>query len=109
MSGYVIVTICPLYEGSVRTSWYPVMEVLKTTSPNAVPRAPYASPRNARPSSSMRTAACATGAPGAGVGKFNVEREMRRGIWRTAFALSSKRPERLSGNVWLGAEGRVME
>jgi hypothetical protein len=35
-----MVTICPVYDGSVSTSWYPVMEVLNTTSPKAVPAAP---------------------------------------------------------------------
>ncbi len=27
-------TIWPAYEGSVQISWYPVMQVLKTTSPD---------------------------------------------------------------------------
>src|SRR3954466_5132847 len=61
MSGKVIATSWPVYEGSVRTSWYPVMEVLKTTSPKAVPAAPYRSPRKLRPSSSTSTAGLATG------------------------------------------------
>src|SRR5688572_29716378 len=62
-----MVMICPEYEGSVRTSWYPVIDVLKTTSPKAVPRAPYASPRNTRPSSSISTAGWAnSGSSGAG-------------------------------------------
>src|SRR5688572_20867549 len=87
-----MVTIWPLYEGSVRTSWYPVMDVLKTTSPKAVPRAPYASPRNARPSSSMSTAGSATDPPGACGGKFNVERGMRAAIWRTRRCVSSSPP-----------------
>jgi len=44
MSGYVMVTICPLYDGSVRISWYPISDVLKQTSPSCVPSAPNASP-----------------------------------------------------------------
>src|SRR5215213_8616529 len=44
-------TICPAYEGSVRTSWYPDIDVLKTISPHASPSAPHARPRKARPSS----------------------------------------------------------
>jgi len=35
--GAVIATICPQYDGSVSVSWYPVMPVLKTISPNASP------------------------------------------------------------------------
>ncbi len=51
MSGYVIVTICPVYEGSVRTSWYPLMAVLKTTSPPRSPSAPKEVPSRTVPSS----------------------------------------------------------
>src|SRR5258708_13740456 len=47
-------TICPAYEGSVRTSWEPVIAVLKTTSPSPTASAPRASPTNALPSSSTR-------------------------------------------------------
>src|SRR5437868_197208 len=53
-------SIWPAYEGSVSTSWYPVMAVLKTTSPSPSASAPRARPRKERPSSSTR-AAC--GAP----------------------------------------------
>src|SRR5438309_3062719 len=49
-------TICPAYEGSVSTSWYPVMAVLKTTSPSPATSAPRAAPTNARPSSSTSAA-----------------------------------------------------
>src|SRR6266581_764693 len=48
-------TICPRYEGSVRTSWYPVMAVLKQTSPTRVPVAPKDSPSKYRPSSRARS------------------------------------------------------
>src|SRR5687768_7553669 len=51
MCGAVIVTIWPAYEGSVSTSWYPVMLVLNTTSPRASPAAPAATPRYQVPSS----------------------------------------------------------
>src|SRR5437879_3159601 len=44
-------TICPAYDGSVSTSWYPVMAVLKTTSPSPTTSAPRAAPTKARPSS----------------------------------------------------------
>src|SRR5712691_3681187 len=44
-------TIWPAYEGSVSTSWYPVIEVLKTTSPSPMTSAPSAAPTKARPSS----------------------------------------------------------
>src|SRR5712691_7286807 len=50
-------SIWPAYDGSVRTSWYPVIAVLKTTSPSAATSAPSAAPTNARPSSST-SAAC---------------------------------------------------
>src|SRR5215203_2021293 len=56
MSGEVIVTICPAYDGSVSTSWYPVMLVLNTTSPRAMPWAPAAVPRYTVPFSNARTA-----------------------------------------------------
>src|SRR6202790_1485833 len=49
-------TICPAYDGSVSTSWYPVIAVLKTTSPSPTTSAPNATPTNARPSSSTRAA-----------------------------------------------------
>src|ERR1700686_780872 len=49
-------TICPAYDGSVSTSWYPVIAVLKTTSPSPTTSAPRASPTNALPSSSTRAA-----------------------------------------------------
>ena len=35
--GKVKLIICPAYEGSEIISWYPVIEVLKHTSPVAVP------------------------------------------------------------------------
>jgi hypothetical protein len=40
----VSVTIWRQYDGSVRISWYPVMAVLKTTSPTAQARAPIERP-----------------------------------------------------------------
>src|SRR5215218_7795231 len=49
-------TICPAYEGSVKTSWYPDIDVLKTISPHASATAPHARPRNALPSSSTSSA-----------------------------------------------------
>src|SRR5882724_10908088 len=49
-------TIWPAYEGSVRTSWYPVMEVLKTISPHASAAAAQDRPRNVRPSSNANNA-----------------------------------------------------
>src|SRR6266568_1092652 len=49
-------TIWPAYEGSVRTSWYPVIAVLKTTSPSPTTSAPSGAPTKARPSSSTSTA-----------------------------------------------------
>ena len=54
--GAVCTTIWPRYDGSVSVSWYPVMLVQNTTSPRARPCAPYGTPRNALPSSSIRTA-----------------------------------------------------
>src|SRR6204780_2813106 len=56
MWGYVRVTICRQYEGSVRISWYPVIAVLKTTSPVVLPLAPTETPRNTVPSSRASTA-----------------------------------------------------
>src|SRR5258708_36237677 len=47
-------TICPAYEGSVRTSWEPVIAVLKAAPPTPTASAPRASPTNALPSSSTR-------------------------------------------------------
>src|ERR1700681_4869461 len=49
-------TIWPAYDGSVSTSWYPVIAVLKTTSPSPTTSAPRASPTKALPSSSTRAA-----------------------------------------------------
>src|SRR3979490_1879396 len=49
-------SIWPAYDGSVRTSWYPVIAVLKTTSPSPPTPAPGPWPTNARPSSSTRAA-----------------------------------------------------
>src|SRR5438270_7084680 len=48
--------IWPAYEGSVRTSWYPVIAVLKTTSPSPMKSAPSGAPTKERPSSSTRAA-----------------------------------------------------
>src|SRR5438445_12204915 len=48
-------TICPAYEGSERTSWYPVMQVLITTSPVARVARPPRSPSTVKPSSRTRT------------------------------------------------------
>src|SRR6266550_6364923 len=48
--------IWPAYEGSVRTSWYPVIAVLKTSSPSPTTSAPSGAPRKARPSSSTSAA-----------------------------------------------------
>src|SRR2546427_13301218 len=49
-------TICPAYEGSVRTSWYPVMLVLKTASPETRPGAPKEEPSKTEPSHRTRNA-----------------------------------------------------
>src|SRR5947209_4274351 len=49
-------TIWPAYEGSVRTSWYPVIAVLNTTSPSPITGAPSGVPTKARPSSSTSAA-----------------------------------------------------
>jgi len=51
-----MVTIWPKYEGSVRISWYPVIEVLNTHSPAMVASAPKARPRKIEPSSRARIA-----------------------------------------------------
>ena len=56
MCGYVRVTIWRQYDGSVKISWYPVIAVLKTTSPMVLPSAPTEDPRNMVPSCSARTA-----------------------------------------------------
>src|ERR1700693_2869808 len=48
-------TICPAYEGSESTSWYPVMQVLITTSPVAWVAWPPRSPSTLNPSSRTRT------------------------------------------------------
>src|SRR6202162_1874897 len=48
-------TICPAYEGSESTSWYPVMQVLITTSPVAWVAWPPRSPSTVNPSSRTRT------------------------------------------------------
>ena len=77
------------------------MDVLKTTSPNAVPRAPYASPRNARPSSSMSTAACATGPPGACSGQVQRRAEDAGGNLAHDRSRVKQGPRPPSGNVWL--------
>jgi len=49
-------TTWPTYDGSVRISWYPVIEVLKTTSPDASPVAPSEVPSKVVPSASARMA-----------------------------------------------------
>src|SRR5580704_819436 len=49
-------TSSPLYDGSLTTSSYPVIAVLKTTSPTASPIAPNARPRNTRPSANASIA-----------------------------------------------------
>src|SRR6478672_8522110 len=56
MSGYVITTAWPAYDGSVQTSWYPVWLVLTTRSPPADTGAPNATPGKTVPSSSARSA-----------------------------------------------------
>src|SRR3979411_1471862 len=48
-------TICPAYEGSESTSWYPVMQVLITTSPEAGAACPPRSPKTVKPSSRTST------------------------------------------------------
>src|SRR5947207_488300 len=48
-------TIWPAYEGSDKTSWYPDMQVLMTTSPLACVARPPRSPTSTNPSSSRRT------------------------------------------------------
>src|SRR5580658_1141136 len=49
-------TICPVYEGSVKISWYPVIAVLKTTSPERSAGAPKLRPSKTVPSSRARIA-----------------------------------------------------
>src|SRR5580658_10842382 len=49
-------TICPVYEGSVKISWYPVIAVLKTTSPERSAGAPKLLPSKTVPSSRARIA-----------------------------------------------------
>src|ERR1700733_5288560 len=49
-------TICPVYEGSVKISWYPVIAVLKTTSPDRSAGAPKLLPSKTVPSSRARIA-----------------------------------------------------
>src|SRR5512146_1456231 len=51
-----MVTICPLYDGSVRISWYPVMLVLNTISPEVSPSAPKEYPSNTMPSANASIA-----------------------------------------------------
>src|SRR5437660_12695872 len=54
-------TSWPAYDGSDRTSWYPLMHVLKTTSPPASVALPPRSPESMKPSSStssMRSGNC---------------------------------------------------
>src|ERR1700682_2343545 len=48
-------TICPAYDGSDSTSWYPVIQVLITTSPEACVACPPRSPTTVKPSSRIRT------------------------------------------------------
>src|SRR5579863_2859675 len=51
MCGAVMATIWRQYDGSVSVSWYPVMPVLKTISPNVSPSAPKPVPCRMVPSS----------------------------------------------------------
>ena len=61
MCGAVIATICLQYDGSVSVSWYPVIPVLKTISPNVSPSAPNPVPRSVVPSSRTSRAGRACG------------------------------------------------
>src|SRR5262249_37958238 len=54
--GKVNVMICPAYDGSVRISSYPVIAVLKQTSPTACPVAPSPKPSRTVPSASTNSA-----------------------------------------------------
>src|SRR5262249_60672714 len=54
--GKVNVMIWPAYDGSVRISSYPVMAVLKQTSPTAWPVAPSPKPSSTVPSASTKSA-----------------------------------------------------
>src|SRR5215470_2748569 len=54
--GKVNVMICPAYDGSVRISSYPVIAVLKQTSPTACPVAPSPKPSSTVPSASTKSA-----------------------------------------------------
>src|SRR5437868_12811356 len=47
-----MVTICPVYDGSVKSSWYPVRFVVKTTSPVVLEKERRVVPGNHAPSSS---------------------------------------------------------
>ena len=67
--GWVRATIWRQYDGSVRISWYPVIAVLNTTSPVAMPSAPMERPRNRLPSSSASRASRFIQAPPAQNGK----------------------------------------
>ena len=50
MIGKVQTRICPLYEGSVSVSGYPIIPVLNTTSQTALPRYPKLSQCHSSPS-----------------------------------------------------------
>src|SRR6476659_4359457 len=52
-------TSWPLKDGSVLTSWYPVIVVVKTTSPAESVSAPNPRPRKTRPSARASAASCA--------------------------------------------------
>src|SRR5229473_5085855 len=78
--GNVKVMICPAYDGSVKISWYPVIAVLKQTSPTACPAAPMPRPQNTVPSANTR-AALQSGGRGEGqaaVGSFIKAMSQRR-------------------------------
>src|ERR1035437_7926584 len=53
MRGWVMTMIWPAYEGSLMISWYPLMQVLNTTSPSlAATPAPNRKPSHTAPDSS---------------------------------------------------------
>src|SRR5688500_9876186 len=73
-------TIWPRKEGSVLTSWYPVIVVVNTASPTAGTGAPKPRPRRTSPSASAR-AASAVGRNRTAVDRARSPALFARGIW----------------------------
>ncbi len=68
--------ICPWYDGSVTISWYPLIDVLKHSSPPDVPSAPKPMPVKTVPSARARRA---TGRTGEAEAAVTGRRRKRRG------------------------------